>query len=355
MKALILAAGQGTRFQPYTNTIPKPSIPFLGLPMFYYSLFQLHSMGAKNLVYNTYHLADKMKLDFENQEVKSKFETIEESNEVQFQSPLNSGGGLHFARHLLKNEKHFIICNGDEIIIPESTLEFKKYLNFFTKLKPLSLLLTTDHPEAGKKFGAIWVDETNKVYGFGKTNPASSNNSIPKLRPLHFLGTQILSNEIFDFTAEANEIKSDSNILYDVLSLAIKKNKPVFAYNINCSWEETGNLKDYLIATYKALNLLTSKNNYLVDFFNFWKTNSLKYFPNDAILENKFGNFILINQLPEKIIFKHESSTLHKDAVVEGFLVLNKNSEIFQNSNIKNSVVNTTQQISKNLNETLVL
>jgi len=56
----ILAAGLGTRFRPLTLTTPKPLIPVLGKPSIEYSLEIMQRLAVKEVVINTYHLADKL-------------------------------------------------------------------------------------------------------------------------------------------------------------------------------------------------------------------------------------------------------------------------------------------------------
>ena len=58
---MILAAGLGTRLQPYTNKLAKPVFPFLNLPMLCYPLYYLEKSEIKNLVVNTHHLPETVK------------------------------------------------------------------------------------------------------------------------------------------------------------------------------------------------------------------------------------------------------------------------------------------------------
>lgn len=58
--AMILAAGEGVRFRPHTSICPKPSIPFLTIPLIGYSQYHLKNLGIQNLVTNTFHLPHKI-------------------------------------------------------------------------------------------------------------------------------------------------------------------------------------------------------------------------------------------------------------------------------------------------------
>ena len=60
MKAMVLAAGYGTRLQPLTHHLPKPAIPFCGAPMIQHTLRHLAQVGVTSTVINVHHLADQI-------------------------------------------------------------------------------------------------------------------------------------------------------------------------------------------------------------------------------------------------------------------------------------------------------
>ena len=60
MKALILAAGFGTRLRPYTETIPKPLFPIDGRPLLDIHIRRLYRAGCRALIVNTHHLHDQI-------------------------------------------------------------------------------------------------------------------------------------------------------------------------------------------------------------------------------------------------------------------------------------------------------
>jgi mannose-1-phosphate guanylyltransferase len=64
MKAMILAAGKGTRVRPITYTIPKPLIPILQKPVMEFLLELLRQHGFDQVVVNVSHLADEIESYF---------------------------------------------------------------------------------------------------------------------------------------------------------------------------------------------------------------------------------------------------------------------------------------------------
>ena len=59
MKAMIFAAGLGTRLKPITDTLPKALVPVCGKPLLWHVLRKLMSSGISETVVNVHHFADK--------------------------------------------------------------------------------------------------------------------------------------------------------------------------------------------------------------------------------------------------------------------------------------------------------
>ncbi len=226
MKALLLAAGFGTRFRPYTESLPKPAIPFLGVPLFCYTKTALEQLGATDFLMNLHYLPEKMKKTAEKHGI----------HQFSFESPeiLGSGGALWGAKDLLQSESSFFLSNADELIFWKDA---PNLLGAHKKTDAFASLLCMEHPEAGRKYGGVWVDEENQVMGFGKEAPAT------KLKALHYLGVQVIDKKVFDYVEEG-----ETNIFYDIYVDAISKGEKIYAHKVDCQWFETGNWEDYFTA-----------------------------------------------------------------------------------------------------------
>jgi N-acetyl-alpha-D-muramate 1-phosphate uridylyltransferase len=106
-KAMVLAAGYGTRLKPLTDRMPKPLIPVAGRPMIEYALDKLRAYGIEEVVVNVSHLKDQLTA----YTAKCRDLTVRISEESE---PLETGGGLKQALPLLGNEPIFTI-NSDII------------------------------------------------------------------------------------------------------------------------------------------------------------------------------------------------------------------------------------------------
>ncbi len=107
MKAMILAAGKGTRLAPLTNTTPKPLLPVKGIPLILRLVEKLRLAGVSEVVVNTYHLGSQIEAllgDGVNLGV-----SVSYSRE---QTLLETGGGIKLALPLLADDT-FILCNAD--------------------------------------------------------------------------------------------------------------------------------------------------------------------------------------------------------------------------------------------------
>jgi N-acetyl-alpha-D-muramate 1-phosphate uridylyltransferase len=107
MKAMILAAGLGTRMRPLTDVLPKPLLPVGGTTLIELHLQKLASAGINEVVINISYLAEKIQKHLGSGErygLKIIFSKEER--------PLETAGGIKNALHLLGN-KPFIVVNGD--------------------------------------------------------------------------------------------------------------------------------------------------------------------------------------------------------------------------------------------------
>ena len=110
-KAMVLAAGYGTRLKPLTDRMPKPLIPVAGKPMIEYALDKLRAYGIEEVVINVSHLKDQLTAYLS----ACNNLTIKISEEAE---PLETGGGLKKALPLLGNEPFFTI-NSDILWLDE--------------------------------------------------------------------------------------------------------------------------------------------------------------------------------------------------------------------------------------------
>ncbi len=104
MKAVILCAGYGTRLKPLTNTVPKPMVKVMGIPIVEYTIGLLINSGIKDIYINRHHLPEA----FDNLCIPEGV-NIEFSYEPEI---LGTSGGILSFENQLKNDD-FLVVNGD--------------------------------------------------------------------------------------------------------------------------------------------------------------------------------------------------------------------------------------------------
>jgi N-acetyl-alpha-D-muramate 1-phosphate uridylyltransferase len=186
MKAMILAAGLGTRFKPWTDLHPKALALVNGKTLLERNLVYLQSFGIKNVLVNVHHFADQIRhAIIVNDGWGSNITISDETDEV-----LETGGGLKKAAAYF-DEGAFVLMNADIL----TDLDLKKMISFHEKNKPLATLAVTDR----KSSRYFLFDKNERLCGWRNTKTNEEKISIPgsSLKEKAFSGIHIISPEIF--------------------------------------------------------------------------------------------------------------------------------------------------------------
>lgn len=321
MNVMLLAAGEGTRLRPYTLIKPKPAIPFLNIPLASYPLAFLEDLKIDRLVVNTFHLPTKVVDLFVNMNHGAR--RLHFSHEII--QILDTGGGLGAARDYFKPTEDLILMNSDEVILPIEKGILAKALEQHRKNQAFCTLLTMDYEGVGTKFGGVWMDESEKVRGFGKTPP---NPDCKKAE--HFIGIQILSGKVFEYLPNG----TPANILYDAVTKAIGEGHLVQRYKVNCHWYETGNPQDFLKATESCLKILTNPEE---SYEQTHLRKALARFSKEAPI---------IESNSELTVLKTASTAIANDVTLSGFAVLGSQSKVQAGAKLQNVVVADKIQVA---------
>ena len=237
MNVMLLAAGLGTRLRPYTLHTPKPAIPWLSIPLGYYSLGFLEDIKIDKLVVNIHHLPKQIEDLYVNLGYPVEFS--DETDKI-----LGSGGGLRKALPKFIGKGSFLVSNADEIMFSENPYIMKEVLRFHEWHKGMATLLAMPHPEVGHKFGGLWGQFKSstefQIHKFSKT-------AVDGMQGLHFTGIMVLRDEIARYFLK--DPMSEENILYETLTRALQEGEQVYAYSCpELHWFETGNPHDFLAA-----------------------------------------------------------------------------------------------------------
>jgi len=169
MKAIIFAAGLGTRFKPWTDEHPKALAMVNGKSLLQRNIEYLQQYGITEVVVNVHHFANQIKEAIkENDGWGSNISISDETKEV-----LETGGGLMKAQHLLEGDEPFISLNVDIL----TNLDLGKLIAYHQQHRPLITMGVTNR----KSSRVLLLDEGNRLCGWKNLQTGEEIISIPKL------------------------------------------------------------------------------------------------------------------------------------------------------------------------------
>jgi MurNAc alpha-1-phosphate uridylyltransferase len=139
-KAMVLAAGYGTRLKPLTERMPKPLVPVSGKPMIEYALDRLLAYGIEEVIVNVSHHKEQL-MDYLSKFKSLSFKISEEA------APLETGGGLKQALPLVGIEPLFSI-NSDILWFDENETALERLAQNWDGSKMDFLLLAQSKSKA---------------------------------------------------------------------------------------------------------------------------------------------------------------------------------------------------------------
>lgn len=142
MKALIFAAGKGTRLKPFTDHHPKALAIVNGIPLLERNIKYLKSFGITDFVINIHHFGSQI-VEFlkENDNFNCKIEISDESKEL-----LETGGGLVFAKKFLDHGEDFLIMNADIL----TNINITDFVRYHKEIKDFATLAVSDRESSRK-------------------------------------------------------------------------------------------------------------------------------------------------------------------------------------------------------------
>ncbi len=187
-KALIFAAGKGTRLKPFTDSHPKALALVNDVPLLERNIKYLQSFGVAEFVINVHHFGEQI-VEFleKNNHFGAKIDISDEKDEL-----LETGGGLLFAQKYLENEENFLIMNADIL----TDLNIHQLVKFHETHLPLATLAVSDRNSSRKLFFNSemvlkgWMNKNS-----GETKMAEFNNNFKELA---FSGIHCINSSIFD-------------------------------------------------------------------------------------------------------------------------------------------------------------
>lgn len=195
MKALIFAAGLGTRLRPLTDNLPKALVPVGGIPMLQRVILNLKEKGFDDITINIHHLGQQI-IDFvkANQDFGVRIRISNESNEL-----LDTGGGILKARPYLESNEPFLVHNVD--ILTDFDIAYL-YAQHIKQRNEVTLLVSKRNTTRYLLF-----DSSGQLHGWvnkktGEIRPSEIPFPINELEEWAFGGIHVISPSIFRYMEE---------------------------------------------------------------------------------------------------------------------------------------------------------
>ncbi len=198
-RAMVMAAGQGTRMRPLTDTKPKPLVSFMGAPLIDHVLDRLEAAGIEEVVVNIHHFAD----DLEAHLAKRRFPRIVISDERA--RLLDTGGGARHALHLLGDEP-VVTFNSDSVWLEGWGSNLGNLVAAFDPDRMDALLMIAD---AARTIGYVGRGDFH-MDPLGRLTRRGPSETVPYM----FAGVQVIKPALF---AEGPEGAFSTNLIWDRL------------------------------------------------------------------------------------------------------------------------------------------
>jgi len=236
MKAMILAAGLGTRMRPLTDHCPKPLLPLLLQPMLDHILAQLSRHGIRDVIINLHHHADQL----------ARWLGDGSRGGVHLSLSVESGilgtaGALKRVEPLLRDAP-FLVLNADVLI----DMDLQDLWRWHCQRQALVTMVLRPDPDA-RSYGAVIVDADDRVRlinGRPSTHvPATGQETM-------FACVQVVDPRVLKCIPPDCFMTTTSNV-YPAL---IERHEAVYGYRYTGYWMDIGAPERYLQAHWDMLN-----------------------------------------------------------------------------------------------------
>ena len=187
MRAMILAAGLGTRLRPLTENLPKALVEINGRTLLEITLARLRGSGIRDVIINVHHFAG-MILDYLENNQNFGMNIVVSPEDVL----LDTGGGLKqaayfFLEHSVDREEPFLLHNVDVL----STIDLPRMVQFHTEHQALATLAVQER----KSSRHLLFQEDSELCGrrFGRDSPSELVRPSQRVQPLAFCGIHVIS------------------------------------------------------------------------------------------------------------------------------------------------------------------
>jgi len=232
MKALILAAGYGTRLRPYTNHTPKPLFSIAGRPLLDIIIGSLQKAGCEAVIINTHHLHQEIEAFVATRNFRLPVSTRYEPQ------ILGTGGAIKNVADFWDRQP-FLVINADIV----ADIDLSEVYRTHCRQHPPATLVLCDDPV----FNSVAVEKNKWIKGFRDRGQIAQQ---PAERLLTFTGIQVLDPRVLDYIPENRAFSS-----IDAYKKILADGKKLQAYIApNGKWQDIGTPERYRQTAYETVS-----------------------------------------------------------------------------------------------------
>lgn len=226
MKAMIFAAGLGTRLRPITESIPKALVEVNGVPLLALVILRLKRFGFRDLMINVHHFPELI-INYlaENENFGLNIVISDERNEL-----LETGGGLKKAAWFFEDGAPFLVHNVDIL----SDLDLKQLYEAHAQSDAIATLAVS-----GRKTSRVLLfDEARTLCGWRNTKTGEekwARSTDAPLQACSFSGIHVISPEIFRYMTQEGKF----SIIDTYLEVGARHRIQAYVHEESC-WMDVG-------------------------------------------------------------------------------------------------------------------
>jgi len=212
MRAMILAAGKGTRLRPLTESVPKPLIEVAGRPMIAFSLQLLREAGIKEVVINLHHLGAQIRRRLADGSAYGVRIAYSEEDPI-----LDTGGAIAAARRFLDGDT-FAVLNADAVI----DLRLQDVVAFHARQGALATMVLRPDPDAARH-DDIGIDRAQRIRRF--LGRSYGDPDFTPMERMMFPGVHVFEPRVFDYMPDGVY-----SVTRDTYPRLLTAGEPVYGY-----------------------------------------------------------------------------------------------------------------------------
>lgn len=316
-KAMIMAAGVGSRLDPLTQDVPKPLVPIANRPVMDILLERLSEISITDVVANTHYKSSDIIERYKRNNIGINFNYIHE------EELSGTAGGLKKCQFFFKEDENFLVLSADGL----SNVDFEAGIKSHKESGAIATIgIKKIALEEIPHFGVVVTDSDGFITEF-QEKPAIKDAKSDFINT----GIYIFNYKIFDYIPENTFYDFAKNVFPNLMNNGIKIN----TFNVNEYWSDIGTINQYIQSTQDLFNDLYQINH-------------------SEIIKTKNGSYITDKSYIAPSALFYGCNTIGKNCIIGKNVVLKDciiwdDVEIKDNIKLKNCIIASHSEININM------